>query len=127
MKKDNTYQKTKLDKFSYNILREAGTEMPFSGKYNMFFKKGAYRCKGCGNKLFDSESKFDSGCGWPSFDKCIDGSIIYKEDKSLNRIRTEIICAKCDGHLGHVFDDGPTETGNRYCVNSASLNFNKNK
>ena len=125
MKKENTYWKTKLDKFSYSILREAGTEMPFSGKYNMFFEKGAYRCKGCGNKLFESESKFDSGCGWPSFDKCIDGSIIYREDKSLNRIRTEIVCAKCDGHLGHVFKDGPTETGNRYCVNSASLNFKK--
>ena len=125
MKKENTYWKTKLDKFSYSILREAGTEMPFTGKYNMFFEKGAYRCKGCGNKLFESESKFDSGCGWPSFDKCIDGSIIYREDKSLNRIRTEIVCAKCDGHLGHVFKDGPTETGNRYCVNSASLNFKK--
>ena len=125
MKKENTYWKTKLDKFSYSILREAGTEMPFSGKYNMFFEKGAYRCKACGNKLFESESKFDSGCGWPSFDKCIDGSIIYREDKSLNRIRTEIVCAKCDGHLGHVFKDGPTETGNRYCVNSASLNFKK--
>lgn len=123
MKKDNTYWKTKLDKFSYSILREAGTEMPFSGKYNMFFEKGAYRCKGCGNKLFESESKFDSGCGWPSFDRAKKGSIKYKEDRSLMRIRTEILCSNCDGHLGHVFNDGPTETGMRYCVNSASINF----
>jgi peptide-methionine (R)-S-oxide reductase len=125
MKKDEIFWKNKLDKFSYNILREAGTEMPFSGKYNMFFEEGYYKCKGCGNKLFDSKSKFNSGCGWPSFDKCIDGSIIYKEDKSLRRVRTEILCAECNGHLGHVFDDGPTDTGARYCVNSASLNFNK--
>ena len=125
MKKDEFFWKNKLDKFSYSILREAGTEMPFSGKYHMFFEEGYYKCKGCGNKLFDSKSKFKSGCGWPSFDKCIDGSIIYKEDKSLNRKRTEILCAECNGHLGHVFDDGPTETGARYCVNSASLNFNK--
>ena len=125
MKKDNVFWKNKLDKFSYSILREAGTEMPFSGKYNMFFEEGYYKCKGCGNKLFDSKSKFDSGCGWPSFDKCIEGSIIYREDNSLSRVRTEILCAKCEGHLGHVFDDGPTKTGARYCVNSASLNFNK--
>ena len=125
MKKDEVFWKNKLDKFSYSILREACTEMPFSGKYNMFFEEGYYKCKGCGNKLFDSKSKFNSGCGWPSFDKCIDGSIIYKEHKSLSRIRTEILCAECNGHLGHVFDDGPTETGARYCVNSASLNFNK--
>ena len=125
MKKDEVFWKNKLDKFSYSILREAGTEMPFSGEYNMFFEEGYYKCKGCGNKLFDSKSKFKSGCGWPSFDKCIDGSIIYKEDKSLSRIRTEILCAECNGHLGHVFDDGPTDTGARYCVNSASLNFNK--
>ena len=125
MKKDEVFWKNKLDKFSYSILREACTEMPFSGKYNMFFEEGYYKCKGCGNKLFDSKSKFDSGCGWPSFDKCIDGSIIYKEDKSLSRIRTEILCAECNGHLGHVFDDGPTDTGARYCVNSASLNFIK--
>ena len=125
MKKDNVFWKKKLDKFTYNILREAGTEMPFSGKYNMFFEEGYYKCKGCGNKLFDSKTKFDSGCGWPSFDQCIEGSIIYKEDNSLSRTRTEILCAECEGHLGHVFDDGPTKTGARSCVNSASLNFNK--
>ena len=121
--KSDKYWSTKLDKFSFKILREAGTEMPFSGKYNMHFENGFYKCKGCGNKLFESNSKFDSGCGWPSFDRAKKGSIKYKEDRSLMRIRTEILCSNCDGHLGHVFNDGPTETGMRYCVNSASINF----
>ena len=121
--KDNNYWKAKLDDQSYKVLREAATEIPFSGKYNLHFKDGYYRCKGCDIVLFDSGSKFDSGCGWPSFDKAKKGSIKYKEDRSLMRIRTEILCSNCDGHLGHVFNDGPTETGMRYCVNSASINF----
>ena len=121
--KDNNYWKTKLDEKSYRVLREAATEIPFSGKYNLHFKDGYYRCKGCDTVLFDSSSKFDSGCGWPSFDRSEKGSIKYKEDRSLMRIRTEILCSNCDGHLGHVFNDGPTDTGLRYCVNSASINF----
>ena len=121
--KDNNYWKAKLDDQSYKVLREAATEIPFSGKYNLHFKDGYYRCKGCDMVLFDSSSKFDSGCGWPSFDRAKKGSIKYKEDRSLILFRTEILCSNCDGHLGHVFNDGPTETGMRYCVNSASINF----
>ena len=121
--KDNNYWKAKLDDQSYKVLREAATEIPFSGEYNLHFKDGYYRWKGCDIVLFDSSSKFDSGCGWPSFDRAKKGSIKYKEDRSLMRIRTEILCSNCDGHLGHVFNDGPTETGMRYCVNSASINF----
>lgn len=109
----------------YHVLREAGTERPHTGKYNMHFEYGEYHCAACNTKLFDSDSKFESGCGWPSFDNAIDGAIEYKQDKTLGMIRTEILCANCGGHIGHVFDDGPTETGQRYCVNSASINFNK--
>lgn len=127
--KSDKYWSTKLDKFSYKILREAGTEMPFSGKYNMHFENGFYKCKGCGNKLFESNSKFDSGCGWPSFDECIENSIEYKKDYKIGVLRIEILCSKCEGHQGHVFDDGPTKTKQRYCVNSASIDFipKKNK
>jgi peptide-methionine (R)-S-oxide reductase len=91
----------------------------------MHFEDGEYFCAGCGEKLFESEAKFDSGCGWPSFDKAIEGKVEYVQDKTFGMIRTEILCANCGGHLGHVFDDGPTDTGQRYCVNSASINFNK--
>ena len=127
--KSDKYWSTKLDKFSYKILREAGTEMPFSGKYNMHFENGFYKCKGCGNKLFESNSKFDSGCGWPSFDECIKNSIEYKKDFKIGVLRIEILCSNCGGHQGHVFNDGPTKTKQRYCVNSASIDFipKKNK
>lgn len=118
--------KSILTEEEYKIMREKGTERPFSGKYNLHFENGVYLCKGCGEPLFDSASKFDAGCGWPSFDKEIQqGKIKEVLDKSHGMIRVEIICANCDGHLGHVFNDGPTATGLRYCVNSVSLDFNK--
>ncbi|THD68003.1 peptide-methionine (R)-S-oxide reductase MsrB [Robertkochia marina] len=112
-----------LDADSYRILRQKGTEMPHTGKYNLHFENGNYHCKGCNALLFESDMKFESGCGWPSFDQAVEGSIEYIRDTSHGMIRTEILCASCGGHLGHVFNDGPTETGVRYCVNSASLDF----
>ncbi|HQQ95069.1 MAG TPA: peptide-methionine (R)-S-oxide reductase MsrB [Bacteroidia bacterium] len=109
----------------YHILREKGTEAPGSGEFNHFSKKGTYCCAACGAELFRSDQKFDSHCGWPSFDGEIGGGDRVKKvpDYSHGMIRTEIICAKCGGHLGHLFDDGPTATGQRYCVNSLSLGF----
>jgi peptide-methionine (R)-S-oxide reductase len=108
----------------YRVMREKGTEQPFTGAYNMHFEKGMYTCKGCGTELFEHTSKFDSGCGWPSFDRAKDEGVIREiRDTSLGMIRTEIVCGNCNSHLGHVFDDGPTDTGLRYCVNSVSLEF----
>ncbi len=110
----------------YSVLREAGTEAPFTGKYYLNKEKGVYVCAACGNELFTSDMKFDSRCGWPSFDREVAGGHIKtKTDKSHGMIRTEILCARCGSHLGHIFDDGPTETGVRYCVNSVSLDFKK--
>lgn len=111
----------------YKILRQKGTEFPHTGKYNLHFDEGVYKCKGCGQVLFESESKFKSNCGWPSFDNAIDGTIEYIKDTTHRMVRTEILCANCGGHLGHVFDDGPTESGVRFCVNSASIDFDKNE
>jgi peptide-methionine (R)-S-oxide reductase len=108
----------------YEILREKGTERPFTGKYVNTFEKGDYACAACGNILFHSNSKFYSNCGWPSFDKAIKGAVTYINDNTLGMTRTEVNCAKCGGHLGHVFDDGPKETtGQRYCTNSVSIQF----
>lgn len=116
--------KKELTPQQFQVLREAATEQPFTGEYNLKFDEGVYRCAACGAELFSSDSKFKSNCGWPSFDAAIsDGKIIEKKDTSHGMIRTEILCANCGSHLGHVFDDGPTDTGLRYCVNSISLEF----
>jgi methionine-R-sulfoxide reductase len=110
----------------YEVLREKGTERPYSGKLYKVNDQGTYTCAACGNELFTSDMKFDVHCGWPSFDKeIVGGKVKTQVDKSHGMIRTEIMCARCDSHLGHLFDDGPTETGMRYCVNSLSLNFIK--
>lgn len=106
------------------VLFDRATEAPFSGKLLHVTDAGEYACANCGNKLFDSNAKYDSGCGWPSFDRSLKGSVKYIKDTSHGMERTEVTCAKCGGHLGHVFDDGPEQTtGQRYCINSLSLSF----
>ena len=118
--------KKELTPEQYYILRKKGTERPFTGKYNNHKEEGTYACAACGNELFSSENKYDSGCGWPSYWTALaKDKIILQEDRSHGMIRTEVLCAKCGGHLGHVFDDGPEPTGLRYCINSVSLNFKK--
>jgi len=111
-----------LDEQSYRVLREKATEQPFTGEYNDEKRKGTYRCKGCGATLFSSDTKFDSGCGWPSFYEPADATNVREEDDHSHGMRrTEVLCEACGGHLGHVFPDGPRPTGLRYCINSVAL------
>ena len=125
--KDNSEWKKDLTPEQYKVLREKGTEPPFTGKYIHEEKDGTYNCAACGNPLFASDAKFESGTGWPSFDKALPGAVIEQEDDTAGMQRIEVVCARCGSHLGHVFNDGPTKTGMRYCLNGVCLDLEETK
>jgi peptide-methionine (R)-S-oxide reductase len=123
-KRSDAEWKKALSAEQYEVLRRKGTEGAFTGKYYNSKEEGVYRCAGCGNPLFDSEAKFDSGTGWPSYYQPVSREAVQtEEDNSYGMIRIEVLCSRCGGHLGHVFPDGPQPTGQRYCINSVSLDF----
>ena len=128
IQKTEAQWREQLGEAHYKILREKGTERPFTGSYNLTFEDGTYCCMGCKNKLFESASKFDSGCGWPSFDRAAQpDNIVERLDRTHGMTRIEVRCKSCDGHLGHLFPDGPTDTGQRYCINGVCLQLNNDE
>jgi peptide-methionine (R)-S-oxide reductase len=126
VEKSDAEWRAELSDEQYRVLRRKGTEAPFSGEYDHSFEPGTYRCAGCGAQLFDSDEKYDSGCGWPAFTApAAEGAVDEETDKSHGMVRTEVMCAACGGHLGHVFPDGPGPGGLRYCINSAALQLDE--
>jgi peptide-methionine (R)-S-oxide reductase len=128
VRKSDAEWRAELDPLQYRVARHAATERPFSGRYWDHFESGRYRCIGCGTPLFASETKFDAGCGWPSYSQPINAEVVERiEDRSLGMVRIEVRCNRCGSHLGHVFEDGPEPTGERFCINSAAIDFDPSR